>query len=578
MMSENQDKVRDELAKIEQAIAAQEALRGVMPDEQIEAMVASLQQQRALTLAKLAGSGAIAQDGSVAVGEGLGVGGDVHGGIIDGDDNIQADGHVVIIGEGASGTTVVFGEMPVKMTAVERKSALGRYLQHVISRNCYLQLQGISSRGKLVHIELDRIYITLRATQQRLVEQEEEWLAAEAKLAPGEARRMRGEGHLTTETTTVSVNEALERHHRLVVLGDPGSGKTTLLRYLALLYARDLAEGGQLVEDKLGLEESGWLPLLFPLRQIGAFIDAHHGLKDGTEGHRWLLDYICQVLENERIDVLEDFFDEWLTQGKAVILLDGLDEVADPDLRRRVSRLVEAFTRAYPACRYVVTSRIVGYTGAARLGEDYATTAVRDFNMADVEQFLQNWHRLIAIGQMGPGASAEAYAREQTSQLKQAIEVNERIRELAINPLMLTVIAMVHRDRVKLPDRRAELYAEAVDVLLGKWEEAKGISEIAILEGEPFDWRQAADAAKYRLEYARSGTKGSVGGDVEELVGGDVLRHSGRLASRGSGCGTFYPGHRGTNGLAGGARRGRLRLLAPDLSGIPCGVGRGCQG
>ena len=68
-----------------------------------------------------------------------------------------------------------------------------------------------------------------------------------------------------------------------------------------------------------------------------------------------------------------------------------------------------------------------------------------------------------------------------------AIQANERVRELAINPLMLTVIALVHRDRVKLPDRRAELYAEAVDVLLGKWDEARGVGEIAILEDRPFD-------------------------------------------------------------------------------------------
>src|SRR3990172_5173065 len=88
---------------------------------------------------------------------------------------------------------------------------------------------------------------------------------------------------------------------------------------------------------------------------------------------------------------------------------------------------------------------------------------------------------------MGPGESAAAYAAEQTRQLLQAIRASERIRELAINPLMLTVIAMVHRDRVKLPDRRAELYTEAVDVLLGKWEEAKGLQDAPILEGRPFD-------------------------------------------------------------------------------------------
>ncbi len=452
--------------------------------------------------ATLKGSGAIAQGkGAQAAGAGgVVVGGNVGGSIITGGQSRTINtgggayvegsvntgggdfvgGNIVIAKEGAK---VYIGEAPVEMPAVDRESALGCYLQHLISRNRYLQLQGIRSGGKLVNIELDQIYVTLRATRQRVITAEESWLAREATLAPGEGQRLSRE--TTTEMVTVSVNEALADSRRLAVLGDPGSGKTTLLRYLALLYARDLAEHGTLVPDKLDLAESGWLPILLPLRQIGVFLRTCPD--DGTEGHALLLKFLLRSLENERIQLPENFFDEWLMQGRAIILLDGLDEVADPDLRRRVSRLVEAFTRAYANCRYVVTSRIVGYTGPARLGEAYTTTTVRDFTLVDVERFLSNWHRLVAIGQMGPGPSAEAYAVEQTQQLVRAIEGNERIRELAINPLLLTVIAMVHRDRVKLPDRRAELYAEAVDVLLGKWEEAKGVTEVAILDGKPFD-------------------------------------------------------------------------------------------
>lgn len=430
-------------------------------------------------------SGAIAQGPDAqAAGERGVAGRDIGGSVVTGDESIAAGGHVIFAEKGA---TVIIGEAPVTMTAVDRESALGRYLQHVISRNRYLQLQGIRSGGRLVHIELDQIYVTLRATRQRVIQAEEEWLAHEAALAPGELGRLRERPGPALETVTVSVNEALAAHARLAVLGDPGGGKTTLLRYLALLHARDLAEGTALVRDRLGLDESGRLPVLLPLRQIGAFLRAQRPAEDGTEGHALLLDFLAQSLRNERIELPSGFFDEWLADGRAVVLLDGLDEVADPDLRRRVSRLVEAFTCAYPACRYAVTSRIVGYTGAARLGEDYATTTVRDFSLADVERFLANWHRLVAIGQMGPGDSAEAYATEQTRQLLAAIRANERIRELAINPLMLTVIAMVHRDRVKLPDRRAELYGEAVDVLLGKWEEAKGLAEQAVLDGRPFD-------------------------------------------------------------------------------------------
>lgn len=418
------------------------------------------------------GSGSIAQRRGVAAGA---------GGVAVGRD--AGNIHVVYAGEGAK---VFTGEAPVKMTAVDRDTALGRYLQHVISRNRYLQLQGIRSGGRLVHIELDRIYIRLRATQQRLVAAEERWLTEEQTLAPGERARLASQAPVTTETVTVSVEKALSSHPRLVVLGDPGSGKTTLLRYLALLYARDLAENSYQVQARLGSAEPRRLPILLPLRQIGQFLQSRPD--EGTEGHARLLEFLLAALASERIELPGDFFDPWLTQGEAVILLDGLDEVANPDLRRRVSRLVEGFTQAYERCRYVVTSRIVGYTGPARLGESYAVTTVRDFTRDDIEQFLGNWHRLIAVGQLGEGESTLAYASEQTRHLLQAIDSNPRIRDLAINPLLLTVIAMVHRDRVKLPDRRAELYAEAIDVLLGKWEEAKGVQESPILsDGQPFD-------------------------------------------------------------------------------------------
>ena len=424
--------------------------------------------------ATLTGSGSMAQAGGTSAGEsGVAVGGNVAG-------------NVVIAKDGAQ---VFIGEQPIAMTAVQRESALGRYLTHIISRNRYLQLQGIRSGGKLVNIELESIYITLRATRTRTVQAKDDWLAREAQLSPGE-RIGKGDpagrpDHV--ETVLVKVEQALAENPRLVVLGDPGSGKTTLLRYLALRYARDRAEGTTVVRDWLARPESGHLPLLVPLRNLGAYLKAHYPTPDGAEGHDRVLEFLRAYLKGERLAVPDDFFDRDLEGGRVALLLDGMDEVGDDALRQRVARLVEAFACAYPQCRVVVTSRVVGYAGAARLGEGFATTTVSDFTLADVAQFLTHWHRLIAVGQMGPGESAEHYAAAQTTQLMQAIKDNLRVRELAINPLMLTVIALVHRDRVKLPDRRAELYAEAVDVLLGKWDEARGVEETCILEGRPFD-------------------------------------------------------------------------------------------
>jgi hypothetical protein len=48
-----------------------------------------------------------------------------------------------------------------------------------------------------------------------------------------------------------------------------------LLRYLALPYAHDLAEAGSPVRAKLGLDESGRLPVGLPRRHVGAFLRTH---------------------------------------------------------------------------------------------------------------------------------------------------------------------------------------------------------------------------------------------------------------------------------------------------------------
>jgi formylglycine-generating enzyme required for sulfatase activity len=466
--------VEDQLlfAKLKEIKLALKILSRLDDADSDEAKKALLTRKESLE-AKLIGSGAIAQaDGSIAVGEGASLFKGIEGSII-----VNAE----------KGARVVIGEEQVRMTEDVRSSALGRYLEYLIAHNRYLQLQGIRSGGKLVSIELEQIYIHLKTTRQHNPQAEEMFLAQEASLAPGERHRVDAKDQAIQETVIVNVEEALSAHRHLVVLGDPGSGKTTLLRYLTLLYGRDLAEKKKNIKKILNLKESGYLPIFLPLRQIGQFLKVHHAQNDGTDGHAILLSFLLQTLKNKNVDLTSEDFEEALEAGQAVVMLDGMDEIANSILRSRVARLIEDFTLAYPEARFVVTSRVVGYSGAARLGGDYVVTTVRDFSMADVRQFLSHWHQLVAVGQMGVVDSAEIFAKSQTHQLMSAIAENKRIQELAINPLMLTVIALVHRDRVKLPDRRAELYAEAVDVLLGKWDEARGVKETEILDERPFD-------------------------------------------------------------------------------------------
>lgn len=54
-----------------------------------------------------------------------------------------------------------------------------------------------------------------------------------------------------------------------------------------------------------------------------------------------------------------------LRNGRAVVLLDGVDELVDPDVRQRFARLVESFADLYPLVPIVVTARKIGYETAA---------------------------------------------------------------------------------------------------------------------------------------------------------------------------------------------------------------------
>ena len=142
------DDTAAEIDKLRQAINTLEAKQrefGLNLLQQIAELPWRLTGGKALSQS---GSGAIATTGRVVAGaQGAAVGGNV-------------SGHAIVADQGA---TIVIGEQPIAMTAVQRESALGRYVSHVISRNRYLQLQGIRSGGRLVNIELKHIYITRMA-------------------------------------------------------------------------------------------------------------------------------------------------------------------------------------------------------------------------------------------------------------------------------------------------------------------------------------------------------------------------------------------------------------------------------
>jgi predicted NACHT family NTPase len=103
---------------------------------------------------------------------------------------------------------------------------------------------------------------------------------------------------------------------------------------------------------------------------------------------------------------------------------------------------------------------------------------VMPFNFNQTTQFVHNWYlanKIISYGKNDPGVRQDAHL--QATDLLTRMRAMPSFSALAVNPLLLTMVTMVHNYRGALPGRRVELYHEICDVLLGHWQKAKGIQD-----------------------------------------------------------------------------------------------------
>lgn len=448
--------------KLKKIIVQLASLEETLDGEDLQQAKSLLLAKKAALEAELTGSGAIAQgEGAKAVG--------ANAMLVDGD--IRADRDVIM---GAQTTNNFYGTPPLEALPIDE--ATRKYLDYLISHHQYLRLQGIRAGSHPLSVALEKVYVSLSILDQ-----------GHATAGQPGKRRSPDAEDFHAEAGDSSVASVMQRYRRLVIIGDPGSGKTTLLAYLTLTYARDYREASGTVRKRLGLDEAGHLPIQLPLRDLGSHL-REKKVSVGKEGASLLLDYLREYYLAQNIALPGDFFDTALEDGKVALFLDGMDEVADVQTRQRVARLIECFAARYPKVRFVVTSREVGYDGAARVGAEFGLAKVRDFSPEEVRQFIRDWTRVVEItlaqGSAAPRSLDQAEVKAvlaaadaQSQKLSESIDHNARVAELAVNPLLLTVIALVHRYRAKLPERRSELYEEAVEVLLGHWDSAKGLED-----------------------------------------------------------------------------------------------------
>ncbi|MGB5712290.1 MAG: SUMF1/EgtB/PvdO family nonheme iron enzyme, partial [Waterburya sp.] len=186
---------------------------------------------------------------------------------------------------------------------------------------------------------------------------------------------------------------------------------------------------------------------------------------------------VAEQSEIKNLHLTETWFEEQLKKHECLVMLDGLDEVADEKQRKKVRDWVERQIQDYPKAKFIITSRPFGYKSAPLEGVD--VLEVLPFTMKQVEEFIDNWYLQNEIrrhqGKEDWGIRRDA--KHKAQDLMERIQQSPPIAAMATNPLLLTMIAVVHDNRGALPGRRVELYGEICDVLLGRRQEAKKIPD-----------------------------------------------------------------------------------------------------
>jgi hypothetical protein len=232
----------------------------------------------------------------------------------------------------------------------------------------------------------------------------------------------------------------VKKNRNLFILGKPGAGKTTFLKYIAV----QAAEPNKPVIDKVPI-----------------FVSLKRWADSGIE----LLPFIEEQFDKCDFPAAQPFVDELLKSGGAIVLFDGLDEVNQEGGQRDKQTLaINNFIEKYDRTQSLITCRLAASDYSFK---PFTYVELADFTPKQIETFVGNWFR-----------NQEGEKDEETSKRFLAEferEDNAGLRDLARTPLLLTLLCLSFNETLTFPQRRVEIYKEALDALLKKWDSSRKI-------------------------------------------------------------------------------------------------------
>lgn len=325
----------------------------------------------------------------------------------------------------------------VPSPAMDRETLVLAYQRMLVDQTRYLSLDGLSDWGD-IGLQLADVYV-------------------ERELQP------LSYGATTGATLTRLVQEP---HARVLLEGGLGSGKSILLRRLMLACAAstvgDPSLSTQDVEQWPGPIP---LPVLLSIPEIAQSL----GSAESPPTLSMLWTVIEELLKSNDLSMLVPVLQQLLQAGGCLVLLDGLDDIHDSDFCRTIAAGIGRFVTRYPDNRYVVTcrNRVTISHGALVGFSHYGLGPLTD---VQVNSLVERYS--VAIAQ-SVGFPAQEELPERVVTLQGHIRTNERLREIANQPLGLAMCAIVHAEGRALPEARNVVFQRLLDLLLDRWNQVR---------------------------------------------------------------------------------------------------------
>ncbi|CAF3500287.1 unnamed protein product [Rotaria sp. Silwood1] len=294
----------------------------------------------------------------------------------------------------------------------------------------------------------------------------------------------------------VNVEAILRQKRWIVILGDPGTGKTSFARWLVHHLAQMLLSNGQNSSDFDPLR----IPILIHIGEFAELLNQQPSLTlfEYIGQHRWM----GKVIVDDQaisLDDLSSALHDYIRQGQALIILDGLDEIQVFDQRSKLIHVVENFVETYvqtPTGRSVfdnlhlnryfddpsqsggnqliITSRIVGYHAAPLAGQ-FSHYIIQPMDIEHMKDFVDYWfyhvhQQIIAALSLSKSNQGKNHGEALKQELTKVDNVS--LLNMASNCCLMSFICSVafrQSNGSSLPAQRIEFYQEIVDSMLHSW-------------------------------------------------------------------------------------------------------------